>query len=1525
MGGDEALRRTHTVGRINLPVGSTMASDPEDELCTKPVLQAETQRVLLSLGEYPGSPPTLAEVERSAVLRQDGNARYADGVFEEALRLYSAAAILNPSDHLIYSNRSACLLRMGRAIDALDDAELCVALAPTFARGFLRKGSAEQALNRRVDAQASFARGLFHDADNNLLKQATEALRADSSCSLQSTLYHVLFVSPHLQMDRLFQVLEDPDRLTATYVKDQAGQLDAQFACLTQTLRVDLGLLFASPVLRDAYDRVTFACGQLLQWAPEAVTKHLQQAQRIVQGLGLALRCGWSIHHGVAKFSANALTVLATCEGAKDELRREAVRLLLGGLLRWLLDPTREPEVPPEDRGDRDVCGCSYLSPRLSAATWLERLFEHGTRPWVSEECERFPGILQLVTHLCLVVRDERAVPLGLPCLLRLPLVARLAMECEAVVDLTTSNRDSFGRREGRRWMVRQRVKNNTVGTAADALAPPSPSAPPSRLSAAVPEPAVAASRGASMPGGGDVFKPCGASSSGLGPSPPGQAVSSPRTAAPSQRLGEWLMASLGYLLVFVDDDALFAAHSCSALSRLANATPDGVARLTEGVWMGLPMLERLSTLACQHTAALELLETLARHSGPARVAMLSLAAALVTAAPVTGTAAAAAELLSNAVDSTVTHGSGISDGLHVVPPDAGSIADPAAMRGGPSVSEAPAQANECTAPSSSSSAGAPASPEEAVSGREPAEGEHEVLGEPSWAECYHELHDELWIAGSKDASDGHGRPARFHGVVSLGNFCEGAPQVPVAGCLSMVLPWAPEGDLQEVMFSADDDCNSSSSSSWAMEVAAMPSVWNARFNDHVEARLEIDEPHVDIGTPAWRSGKEGSIVLLLRSSIQRSPATPDWAACVWLCSEVGARAAVVVNDMPDDGPVQPAFRMGLFGSPAPPIAAFMISGRDGAALRTAARRLGPTARLRVAVRSVRTTGVPILPAAGGLGLGSEGIPPCWPLVLRILQDVAQAWSLVETVHRAAPSAALGATLDALAQRMGLPEKRTWLTRRLQRYHRGDTDSDDIAEPALAFVECDREGGQLQQLRCQLLQHTGLAAPDITGELEVRFREESSVGSAVVREWMDLLARKAFLPSQHRILISYDGGVNFLPDPAAAFLNPQWRGDFEMLGRLVGLALWHQVTLDLPLHPYVCELLLSDQESAWQESPVDRTTADRERLRAIDPELCRHKVDWLLANDVSELGFGLPFTDVLLEAGTNYTAADALVALPASGNTGVSGTSASTTGKCAAVEAQVLQAAEAVVSALGQMPEVVTPEDALPGDRCVAEPLRLRAAHPSGTQVALVPGGQDREVSQSNKNEFVAKFLEWRLRGSMCGPIAAMVKGLHAAVPAAVLDEARRMLTPAEVHGLLAGMRDIDVEDWRLNTRMAGGISATAQEVRWFWQIVRHWAADGRQDRLQDLLQFATGSRRVPVGGFAQLVGFNGGKHLFTLAKGVHLTSKSLPTSHACICTVDLPPWETFEAAKHKLSAALDSGRGRFDEGHAAPARNDGT
>ena len=116
--------------------------------------------------------------------------------------------------------------------------------------------------------------------------------------------------------------------------------------------------------------------------------------------------------------------------------------------------------------------------------------------------------------------------------------------------------------------------------------------------------------------------------------------------------------------------------------------------------------------------------------------------------------------------------------------------------------------------------------------------------------------------------------------------------------------------------------------------------------------------------------------------------------------------------------------------------------------------------------------------------------------------------------------------------------------------------------------------------------------------------------------------------------------------------------------------------------------------------------------------------------------------------------------------------------------------------------------------------------------------------------------------------------------------------------------------DWRRHTRLAGGLRADAREVRWFWAVVDKWAGGAPPDkrRLHGLLQFATGSRRVPVGGFDQLLGRDGAVKRFTLTS-VSLDQAVYPRAHTCFNRIDLPRF----ADRRTLAEACDGAR-RTDE-----------
>ena len=124
-----------------------------------------------------------------------------------------------------------------------------------------------------------------------------------------------------------------------------------------------------------------------------------------------------------------------------------------------------------------------------------------------------------------------------------------------------------------------------------------------------------------------------------------------------------------------------------------------------------------------------------------------------------------------------------------------------------------------------------------------------------------------------------------------------------------------------------------------------------------------------------------------------------------------------------------------------------------------------------------------------------------------------------------------------------------------------------------------------------------------------------------------------------------------------------------------------------------------------------------------------------------------------------------------------------------------------------------------------------------------------------------------------------------------------------------SGEASIDVVDWEANTQCAGGMRRKDRTFRWFWRAVRSFTPGEHEQ----LLQFVTGSRRPPAGGFAQLQGFNGGVHRFTLCASTE-PKDSLPRAHACICTIDVPEYSSYRRLRKAVHTALTHGSVGFDD-----------
>ncbi len=72
-------------------------------------------------------------------LRKKGNEHFEKGEYPQAVQVYNDALKRNPKGVAIYSNRAFAYVRLMEPSMALKDAEKCIAIDPTFVRGYSRK------------------------------------------------------------------------------------------------------------------------------------------------------------------------------------------------------------------------------------------------------------------------------------------------------------------------------------------------------------------------------------------------------------------------------------------------------------------------------------------------------------------------------------------------------------------------------------------------------------------------------------------------------------------------------------------------------------------------------------------------------------------------------------------------------------------------------------------------------------------------------------------------------------------------------------------------------------------------------------------------------------------------------------------------------------------------------------------------------------------------------------------------------------------------------------------------------------------------------------------------------------------------------------------------------------------------------------------------------------------------------------------------------------------------------------------
>eukprot|EP01134_Creolimax_fragrantissima_P003661 CFRG3661T1 len=180
----------------------------------------------------------------------------------------------------------------------------------------------------------------------------------------------------------------------------------------------------------------------------------------------------------------------------------------------------------------------------------------------------------------------------------------------------------------------------------------------------------------------------------------------------------------------------------------------------------------------------------------------------------------------------------------------------------------------------------------------------------------------------------------------------------------------------------------------------------------------------------------------------------------------------------------------------------------------------------------------------------------------------------------------------------------------------------------------------------------------------------------------------------------------------------------------------------------------------------------------------------------------------------------------------------------------------------------------------------------------LMENGDATEVTDDNKHEFVTLVTEWIFTRNTKDQTDAFLSGFDSIVPLEYLT----MFDEREIEYLICGVQAIDVDDWECNT-IYRSYTPNAKQVRWFWQFVR--AANS--EKRSRVLQFVTGTCRVPMDGFKGLQGSND-LQLFCIEKVG--SEEWLPRAHTCFNRLDLPPYKSYQQLCEKLTIAIEETEG---------------
>ena len=166
-------------------------------------------------------------------------------------------------------------------------------------------------------------------------------------------------------------------------------------------------------------------------------------------------------------------------------------------------------------------------------------------------------------------------------------------------------------------------------------------------------------------------------------------------------------------------------------------------------------------------------------------------------------------------------------------------------------------------------------------------------------------------------------------------------------------------------------------------------------------------------------------------------------------------------------------------------------------------------------------------------------------------------------------------------------------------------------------------------------------------------------------------------------------------------------------------------------------------------------------------------------------------------------------------------------------------------------------------------------------------------IQVRNINDYINKRIDFMT--SLYEPFIKRIRdSLYNIIPKEVIQS----FTSDQLELLINGRPFIDIEDWKQFTEYRDPYNINHQIIKWFWNIISQLT----QSELSNLLMFATGTSRVPLGGFEQLESNRGNISRFTIEAIPYIENqKNYIKAHTCFNRLDIPYFKNRNELKEAI------------------------